>query len=366
MPAATSQASDFTPLTVAATREETDEAKLLVFDVPAMLRERFAFAAGQYLTLRDRVDGESVARSYSICSAEQDDTLRVAVKRAKGGRFSNHVNDHVQAGDTLDVMPPSGGFCLRPEDSSRYLFIAAGSGITPVLSLIKTALHRQPDCRVTLVYGNKSMATTMFASELFFIKNAYMDRFQWINIYSRQTQQNTLFNGRIDNRKGGELNERLVDIAGHSQFYLCGPESMISEVSRGLTGLGIDSARIHFELFSTSAEDARIAASKHRQRVERHTGETSELRLIHRGREHLFTLSRDGENILDAGIRHGADLPFSCKSGICATCKCRVRSGEVEMDIEHGLDAESIAQGYVLSCQSHPLSDSVTLDFDQA
>ena len=366
MPDAAGPAQGYLPLAVKAVRSETRAAKVLVFDVPAAQRARFAFSAGQYLTLRAEVDDEPVARSYSICSAEQDAELRVAVKRVEGGRFSDHVNDRVRAGDTMEVMPPRGEFRLPAERAGRYLFIAAGSGITPVISLVRTVLHQEPDCEVALIYGNKSMATTMFADELSFVKNAHISRFQWINIYSQQTQRTALFNGRIDNRKGSELNRRLLDIAGYRQFYLCGPESMISEVSRGLTGLGIDNRRIHFELFSTSAEDARIAANKHRERAERFIGETSEMRLIHRGREYRFTLSRDGENILDAGIHNGADLPFSCKGGICATCKCRLVSGDVEMDIDHGLDPESVAQGYVLSCQSHPISDAVTLDFDIA
>ncbi len=356
----------FMPLKVNAVRNETEDAKTLAFDVPAARRERFMFAAGQYLTLRDRIDGQLVVRSYSICSAEQDGELRIAVKRVKGGVFSNHVNDDVQVGHVFEAMSPRGEFRLPPKAANSYLFIAVGSGITPVLSLIKTALHSDPGCQVTLIYGNKSTATTMFANSLFFVKNAYMDRFQWISIYSQQPQQNPLLHGRIDNRKGRELNRRLIDIARYEQFYLCGPESMVSEVSRGLADIGIDGGRIHFELFSTSVEDARIVAQKHRARAKQHAGKSSEMQIVHAGREYRFTLPQDGENVLDAGIRHGADLPYSCKSGICATCKCRLLAGDVTMDVNHGLDPELLKQGYVLSCQSHPVSKTVLLDFDQS
>ncbi len=359
---------DFHSLTVKDIRHETDNARVLSFAVPADLRDNFDFKAGQYLTLEHNIDGEAVRRSYSICSGVNDDSLQVGIKRVEGGVFSNFVHERLKVGDTLDVMQPQGEFytTLDPEQVKNYLFIAAGSGITPILSLIKTTLATEPDSKVTLIYGNQSTATMMFKNDLSFIKNQYMSRFHWINIYSRQPQQAEVLNGRIDNKKGAELSQTLIDLASFDEFFLCGPEAMISGVSRGLTNFGINDDKIHYELFASSAEDAKAIIEKHHARAVKFKGKTSRIELVKGGREYQFELSADGENLLDAGMAQGADLPFSCKAGICATCRCKLVSGDVEMDIDHGLQKQEIEAGYILSCQAHPLSDTVRVDFDQS
>src|SRR5690554_1616390 len=325
------------------------------------------FNQGQYLTLKQQIDGKDIRRSYSICAGLDDGMLQVAIKLVPGGYFSSWANEQLQAGDTLEVMPPRGDFftALDPDKQRHYLCISAGSGITPMLSIIKTVLTREPLSTETLLYGNQRTSTMMFRNELAFLKNAHMQRFHWINIFSREPQEADLLTGHIDNRKGGELNRRMINIKGFDEFFLCGPEAMISEVSRGLRAEGIDEANIHFELFAASAESAQKAIQRHHERAKQYKGMVSNVSILSGGREYAFELSTDGENLLDAGLRHGVDLPFSCKGGVCATCKARVIEGEVEMDQNQALRTEEIENGYILTCQSHPVSDRVVVDFDQ-
>ena len=205
----------------------------------------------------------------------------------------------------------------------------------------------------------------MFRHDLAFLKNAHMERFHWINIFSREQQEVDLLSGHIDNRKGGALNQRLINIRGYDEFFLCGPEAMISEVSRGLRGEGITEDNIHFELFAASAENARTAIERHHKRAQEYKDMVSEVSILADGREYSFELSTDGENILDAGLRNGVDLPFSCKGGVCATCKARLLEGEVDMDLNQALRPEEIEDGFILTCQSHPISKKIVVDFDQ-
>lgn len=359
--------ADFYPLRIAEANPETDEAVCIRFDVPEELAERFRFKQGQYLTLRTMLDGQEVRRSYSICSGVDDGVLEIAVKKIPGGVFSTYANEELAAGDTLEVMPPRGTFYteLDPKQKKNYMCIAAGSGITPVLSIIKTILATEPDSRVTLIYGNRRTSTIMFKDRLGFIKNRYMDRFNWINVLSREEQDAEVLQGRINNRKGGELQQKhLIYIASTDEFFLCGPESMISEVSRGLRAEGIDESRIHYELFYSSAEDAQAVIEKHHARVLQYGGQVSEVVVRADGRSINFELSADGENILDGALSHGADLPFSCKGGVCATCKARLVEGEVDMDLNHALSDKEVADGMVLTCQAHPVSEKVVVDFD--
>lgn len=361
-------AVDFHALTLADVSRETDEAVCLRFEVPEDLADTFRFTQGQYLTLRADIDGEDVRRSYSICSGVDEPALRVAIKAVEGGRFSTYANAQLKAGDTLDVMPPEGSFHtpLDPDGDRNYLCIAAGSGITPVLSIVKSILAVEPKSHVTLLYGNQKVSTIMFREELDRLKNRYMDRFQLIHVLSRENRDVEILNGRIDNRKGAELTRHLLDLESVDAFFLCGPEAMISEVSRGLRGVGIDEAKIHYELFGASAEDAQRAVEKHHERARRFAGTQFEVTVKADGRETKLELSPDGENILDAALDAGVDLPFACKGGACATCKAKLVSGDVEMDVRHALEDEEIAAGYVLTCQAHPLSDGVVIDFDQA
>ena len=358
----------FYPLRVKDLYKDTDHAVVITFDVPAELMDTFAFTQGQYLTLQQTINGEEVRRSYSICAGLDDSLLRVAIKHVQGGLFSTWANEQLQAGETLGVMPPRGDFFtdIEPEKSKNYLCICAGSGITPVLSIIKTVLAREPHSSVTLLYGNQRTATMMFRNDLAFLKNAHLERFHWINIFSREPQEVDLLSGHLDNRKGGALNQRLINIRGFDEFFLCGPEAMISEVSRGLRGEGIADENIHFELFAASAESARQAVERHQARAKEYRGLVSKVSILADGREYAFELSTDGENILDAGLRNGVDLPYSCKGGVCATCKARLLEGEVDMDLNQALRPEEIESGYILTCQAHPVSEKVVIDFDQS
>ncbi|MGH8246128.1 MAG: 1,2-phenylacetyl-CoA epoxidase subunit PaaE [Gammaproteobacteria bacterium] len=359
--------SEFFPLRIADVREETDNAVCISFDVPPELRERFRFTQGQYLTLNLDIDGTETRRSYSICSGVDDEELRIAVKKINGGLFSTFVNSRLSPGDTIEVMPPQGRFFteLDERNDKNYLCIAAGSGITPVLSIIKSILAREPNSHVTLLFGNQRVSTIMFREELEALKNRYMARFQWLNILSREKQEVEILNGRINNRKGAELCRQLLDLHRMDEFFLCGPEAMISEVSRGLRSSGIDESRIHYELFTGSADDAAAVIAKHHERAINMAGRMCSVTVIAGGRETVFELSADGENILDGGLDNGVDLPFACKGGVCATCKAKLISGEVDMDLNHALQPDELAAGYILTCQAHPVSDRVIVDYDR-
>ncbi|MFT4582177.1 MAG: ring-1,2-phenylacetyl-CoA epoxidase subunit PaaE [Gammaproteobacteria bacterium] len=360
--------TEFQQLTVASVDKETDDALCVSFVLSASQQAAFRFSHGQYLTFKAIINGEEVRRSYSICAGVDDEELRVAIKHVPGGVFSSYAIESINAGTVLDVLPPSGTFTcdLHPDNEKQYLCVAAGSGITPIISIVKSILSREPKSQVTLLYGNQRVASIMFREELERLKNRYMSRFQLIHILSRESRDTEILNGRIDNKKGAELAKHLLDIPGTDEFFLCGPEGMISEVSRGLRAAGIDEARIHYELFGRSADDAAAVVEKHHARARRLGGKTCLVTVKSDGRETQFELSADGENILDAAMNAGLDLPYACKGGVCATCKAKLESGQVEMDLNHALEADELASGYVLSCQAHPVSDTVVINFDLA
>ena len=352
-------------LEVASGTPETADAVRVRFRLPAALETNYAFIPGQYLTLQADMDGAPLRRSYSICSLPGE-PLEVAIKHLPGGRFSTYAKQRLAAGDRLRVGAPAGAFQLpagQPQPA-HHLCIAAGSGITPLMSIMRAALAQHPGNQITLLYGNRTTASMMFRNELMFLKNRCLARFHLVPVFSREPQDNELFNGRIDNAKGAEFIRRLLPLNRFDQFLLCGPESMISEVTRGLRGEGVARERIHYELFSASAEDAAQRVRKHEERLLRYGSKVSEVTLRFRGRAHRFALECDGENLLDRARALGLDLPFSCKDGVCGTCKARLIDGRMDMDVNHALAAEEVAAGFVLSCQSHPLSQQVSLDFD--
>ncbi len=361
--------TNFYPLTITDLQPETDNAICITLAVPEALLPTFKFVQGQFLTLKAIIKGKQIRRSYSICSGVDDGHLRVGIKRVEGGYFSNFANDTFKVGDTIEVMPPQGDFHtpLSPDNAKKYMCIAVGSGITPILSIIKSVLSTEPDSRVTLVYGNRSSNTVMFKDELSFVKNRYMERFQWINIMGVEDQGADLINGRIDNNKGYALQQaKLIDIRATDEAFICGPEAMMAEVSRGFRMEGLGDSQIHYELFATSAADAQAMMAKALHRVEAFGEEkTSKVTVVADGRSIQFDLATVGQNVLDAGLEQGMELPYSCKAGVCSTCKCKLVEGEVEMDITHGLSGAEIDAGFVLSCQAHPISDAVVLDFDR-
>jgi len=361
--------TNYHPLTIASVQPETDTAVCVTFAVPVKLQEKFRYKQGQFLTLRARIDGEEVVRSYSICTGVHEQRLQVGIKRVRGGKFSNYANDHFKAGDSIEAMPPQGSF-FSTTDAKRaknYMCIATGSGITPILSNIKTLLHDEPQSNVTLIYGNRHTASMMFKETLGFIKNRYMDRFNWINIMNQEDQGVDILNGRIDNDKGTALHQnKLINIMHTDEAFICGPQSMVSEVSRGFRAVGFDDTRIHYELFTNSADDSKTVLEKSQQRIENYgEDKTSKVTVVSDGRSLQFDLATVGENILDAGLFHGMELPYACKAGVCSTCKAKLTQGKVDMDLSHGLQANEIEQGYILTCQAHPVSDEVVVDFDQ-
>lgn len=361
--------TNFYTLKIADVQPETETAICVTFDVPEELTEKFNFIQGQFLTLRAMIDGEDVRRSYSICSGVNDGHMRVGIKRVMNGKFSNHANDTFKPGIDIEVMPPQGSFYTELSDDAakNYMCIAVGSGITPMISIMKSVLAAEPDSQVTLIYGNRRSNSVMFKEELNFVKNRYMNRFHWINIMDYEDQGADLLNGRIDNAKGYALQKSgLIDIKKTDEAFICGPESMMSEVSRGFRLEGLNDDQIHYELFANSSADSKEMLEKAAARIEQFGEEkTSKVTVRADGRAISFDLATVGENILDAGMNNGMELPYSCKAGVCSTCKCKLVEGEVDMDITHGLEKHEIEAGYILSCQAHPISEEVVVDFDQ-
>lgn len=359
----------FYPLTIADVRPETDTAICVTLTVPDELKQTFTFKQGQFLTFKADINGEDIRRSYSICSGVHDNALKVGIKRVRSGKFSNFANDTFKKGQTIEVMPPQGSFTteLNAANAKNYMCLAVGSGITPILSIMKTILIDEPHSRVTLIYGNRRTNSVMFKEELSFLKNRYLERFQWINIMSQEDQGADLLNGLIDNQKGTALHKsRLINLKKTDEVFICGPEAMMSEVSRGFRAAGLDDSRIHYELFANSSEDAAKVLEKSQQRIETYgEDKTSKVTVIADGRALQFELTTVGANILDAGIQNGMELPYACKAGVCSTCKAKLVKGQVDMDLHHGLEPHEIAAGFILTCQAHPVSDEVIVDFDQ-
>ncbi|WOA32267.1 1,2-phenylacetyl-CoA epoxidase subunit PaaE [Alloalcanivorax xenomutans] len=356
--------NQFHSLKIREVRPETREAVSIAFDIPPELADAFRFTQGQHLIVRTHMDGEEVRRSYSICAGVNDGDLRVAVKKVPGGRFSAFANGQLKEGDTLEVMPPSGHFYidLDPAREAGYLAVAAGSGITPILSIIKSTLETEPKSRFTLLYGNRSSNSTLFREALSDLKNAYLGRLNIIYLFSREQQDVDLYNGRLDADKCDAIFSRWLDTPNLHAAFLCGPQSMTETVRDRLVANGLEKSRVHFELFGVEGRTQR--PHRRPEEVSAHEART-EVTIIADGREVRVELPRDSKNILDAANEQGADLPFSCKAGVCSTCRCKVVQGEVEMDNNFALEDYEVAAGYVLSCQSYPITDKVVLDFDQ-
>jgi ring-1,2-phenylacetyl-CoA epoxidase subunit PaaE len=353
----------FHTLTVKEVRTETPDCVSIAFDVPQNLQPEFIFEQGQNITIKKEIDGEEIRRSYSICSAPFENELRVAVKKVDGGKFSNFANSTLKAGDVLDILPPTGRFNtkLQTTNHKQYLAFAAGSGITPVISIIKTTLQTEPASSFTLVFGNRGRHSIIFFEELEGLKNKYLNRFNFINILSREKTDAPINSGRIDLNKLTELN-KLVDYKNTDEFFICGPEEMIFCVIEFLEASGIEQKKIHFELFTTPGQKQAAAGS--RQLATGSNGPSSKITVKLDGRSFDFDLGFNAENILDAALKQGADLPFACKGGVCCTCKAKLLEGEVEMDVNWGLEHEEVEQGFILTCQSHPVTEKVVVDFD--
>ncbi|MEM1092670.1 MAG: 1,2-phenylacetyl-CoA epoxidase subunit PaaE [Pseudomonadota bacterium] len=355
-----SLSTQFYPLTVAAVDADTDDSVCVSFDVPPELDDTFHFTQGQHLTIRKELDGEELRRNYSLCTPVGD-RLTVAIRKVSDGRFSSWANESLQAGEVLDVMPPQGRFFTELDETQEkhYLALAAGSGITPIASLIATTLAIEPASRFTLVYGNRRTSSIMLRQQLEHLKNRYPDRLQLLHVLSRESRDAELFNGRVDPDKLALLSQHLIDLDRVDEVFLCGPESMILSLKSWLeTNSSIGSAHIHIELFGT--ESGRAAAAGP---VE--AGPSRKVSIIADRRRMELDVPSAGSSILDAALEAGADLPFACKGGVCCTCRAKLVKGEVTMDVNYALEPAEVEAGFILTCQAHPVTDEVVVDFDQ-
>jgi ring-1,2-phenylacetyl-CoA epoxidase subunit PaaE len=357
--------SRFHQLKIKNIRRETPDCVSLAFEVPAELREAFRYTPGQYLTLRREHQGEELRRSYSICSSPLDDEWRVAIKKVPEGRFSTLAVENLHVGDTLDVMPPQGRFSpsLHPAQAKRYALFAAGSGITPILSIAKTVLLTEPDSHVYLVYGNRGRNSIIFKEAIEGLKNKFLHRLSVYHVLSREQGDSDLFFGRLDYAKTTELLQKMVPAAGLDEAYICGPEEMIHGVRQALAEAGVAAEKIHFELFATTSSPANARATAPRPVGE--DDQKSQVTVRLDGRAYPLAMSYYGDTVLDALLAVGVDAPYSCKNGMCSTCRARVTAGSTEMDVNYSLSETEVAKGYVLTCQARPTAPEVTVDFDQ-
>lgn len=353
----------FHQLAVKEVKKETPDCVSVLFEVPENMKEEFSFTQGQSLTMRAFINGEEVRRTYSICASPLEKQLKVAIKKVEGGLFSRFANESLKKGDLLEVMQPVGKFytALDPSHKKNYLAFAAGSGITPVLSLIKTTLATEPQSNFTLVYGNKNRGSIIFFEELEALKNKYMNRFTLIHVLSREKTDTDLNFGRINTDKLDAVS-KLTDFSLVDEYFICGPEEMIFTVKDYLEAQGTDKKKIHFELF-TSPGQQQVVANKSAATV--NAGPESKITVRLDGRSFDFNLPLSSDvTILDAALKQGADLPYACKGGMCCTCKAKLLEGEVMMDVHWGLEEEEVEKGFILTCQSHPKTERVVVDFD--
>ncbi|MDO6596102.1 FAD-binding oxidoreductase [Oceanihabitans sp. 2_MG-2023] len=343
--------------------KETEDTSVVSFHIPTTLEKEFKFRPGQHLTLKADINGEDIRRSYSLCSSPIDNQWKVAVKQIPGGIFSTYVNEVLQTGDTLEVMAPSGNFGVevQPEASKNYIFFAAGSGVTPVLSMIKTHLSAEPNATCKLFYVNKTAKSIIFKEELEQLRNTYFGRLEIYYFLTKERRDIELFNGRFDDEKMQVLTKTFIDIPDTNEVFLCGPEKMVNYVSEYLIQAGLPKELVHFELFVTGLSDEDI---KRAERLAQQKVEGTEVIIVDGGKEFTFTMTKEYDNILDAALGAGADLPFACKGGVCSTCKCEVKEGTVEMKINYALSDKEVSQNLVLSCQAVPTTDKVIVDFD--
>ncbi|WP_040248245.1 FAD-binding oxidoreductase [Psychroserpens mesophilus] len=355
--------AEFHNVKVADIYKDTEDTSVVTFEIPSELQEEFRFRQGQHLTLKADINGEDVRRSYSLCSSPTDNQWKVAVKLIPGGKFSTYINETLKTGDQLEVMAPSGTFGVEvnANSSKNYLFFAAGSGITPILSMIKTHLKAEPNATCKLFYVNKTAKSIIFKEELEQLRNAYFGRLEIYYFLTKERRDIDLFNGRFDDDKMRVLTKTFIDIPDTSEVFLCGPEQMVNYVSAYLINAGLPKELVHFELFVSGLSEEDI---KRVERLSQQNVEGVEVTIVDGGKEFIFTMTKEYDNILDAALGAGADLPFACKGGVCSTCKCEVKEGAVEMKINYALDEKEVSQNLVLSCQAVPTSDKVVVDFD--
>jgi len=355
----------FHTLTVSDIRTETPDTVSIAFEVPAALADDYKFTQGQYLTLKAMIGGEDVRRSYSICVSPLDGELRVAVKQVPGGVFSTYANSELKQGDALEVMTPTGNFFIpvEPEKEKNYVLFAAGSGITPIMSIMKTVLEEEPKSTVTLFYGNKKSGNIIFQEQIEDLKNSYTNRLSVNYVLSQEHPGAELFYGRITGDKCEQFATHLFDPAKVDAYFLCGPEPMIRAVASVLESRDVSKERIHFELFtsptSIAGKTERTSSEQASQAVE-----NAEVTIILDDERSTYTLTDKTENILDSAMNQGIDVPFACKGAVCMTCRAKLLEGEASMEKNYALTDKEVEQGYILTCQAHPQTKQVVVSFD--
>jgi len=355
----------FHELTIKRVSPEAAGSVAVTFDIPGDARETFNFQPGQFLTLRTRLDGQDVRRTYSISSPHsrlaKAGELEIGIRPVEGGVFSNWAAQTLKAGDKLDVMPPEGRFTVKKQRAIHRVGFAAGSGITPILSIAASTLEEQPESKFTLVYGNRRMSSVMFNEALQDLKDRYRDRLTLIHVLSRQAQEVDLLQGRIDGDKVRAIIKALLPVASMDEVFICGPEAMIEATEKALIDAGVPESRVYTERFTSGpAQAAKIQADTDAEPTR--TAAAKDIALD--GKEHQLQIGSD-EHVLDAALNAGLDLPFSCKAGVCCTCRAKVLCGEVVMDKNYTLESDEMAQGYVLSCQARATTKQLTVSFDE-
>ena len=357
---AASRKPAFHPLRVKEVTPLTEDSVGIEFEVPPELADAYDFVQGQHLTIRTSLAGDDVRRSYSICSPAHSGRLRIGVKVLPGGHFSGFASGRLKPGDVLDVMTPTGRFYtpLDPANAKHYCAVAAGSGVTPILSIVATTLAEEPQSSVTLIYANRTSRSIMFLEELEDLKDRYRGRFQLIHVLSREEQESELLSGRLDAARLTKITETLVPVETVDDWFLCGPYAMVLDLREALLAQGVDKARVHAELFhvETNPPERRVTPAD--------AGEGAAVTINLDGRRSTFRLKGGDVPVLEAALRVRSDAPFACRGGVCGTCRAKVVEGSVEMDTNYALEPDEMEAGYVLTCQSHPTSDTVVLDFD--
>jgi ring-1,2-phenylacetyl-CoA epoxidase subunit PaaE len=353
---------EFHPLTVERVEHETKDSMRIALGVPEEFADEYVFLPGQHLPFQVTIADRKLRRTYSICSEKDERPLEIGVRIQPGGTFSEYAANELKVGDTLEAMPPSGRFHidLDPEHEKDYVGFAAGSGITPILSMMKSILATEPKSRFMLFYGNRKQSTTMFIEDLYALKNKYPERVQLNFIFSQEEQEFEPMAGRLDGDKIRDLYRHFGAGLRTNDCFVCGPDSMIRDVTEALIDLGMKPEHVHSERFGVPRKGARPKA------VAAKSPDQAEITVIMDSHKRSFDMSRDDDNIVDAAADSGIDLPYSCKGGVCATCRCHVREGEVTMAINYGLEPWEVEKGFVLACQSRPVTDKVVLDYDKA
>ena len=350
----------FYKLKVSQIYKTTPDCSVVTLAVTSELKEKFKFIQGQYLTFKATIKGEEVRRSYSLCSSPIDNEWKVAVKKIEDGRFSTFVNDILKEGDTLEVMPPNGRFYKEVDNNKakNYVAFAAGSGITPINSIIKTHLNLEPNSTFTLFYLNQSVQSMILREEIEGLKNQFIGRFELYHFLTQEMRDAPLFNGRFTVEKLETISEKLIDVASIDDYFICGPTEMIFMIRDFMIAQEVDEKKIHFELFNTPT------IGKKKKKIDKNNIDVSTVSIINNGVQVSFDMFKNGEKILDAALRNNADLPFACKGGVCCTCKAKLIEGIAPMEVNYALEKDEVEQGYILTCQAIPKSDKILVDFD--